>query len=247
MKKTVHPSAVIDRHSAMTDSSPLDAGGDCAPIEATTSIDAGMAHALSALEPEGAHLAALNDALRARAEDGGDLDVGYRIVDSPLGTLLIAATPQGVCRLAFATESHEQVLDELAAEISPRIMRSPRRLDAAARELDAYWAGDVDGFTVPVDLSRVAGFRREVLDALRSIPYGSTRSYTQLAALAGRPSAVRAAGTACALNPIPLFVPCHRIIRSDGSTGAYRGGAPAKRRLLTWEAEHVAVGVAGSP
>jgi methylated-DNA-[protein]-cysteine S-methyltransferase len=178
--------------------------------------------------------------LRARlaeqADRDGLLDLSYRTMDSPVGPLLLAATPAGLVRVAFEGENHDDVLVELAAAISPRILRSPRGVDDVARQLDEYFAGRRRVFEVPVDLQLSKGFRRTVLEHLREIPYGATESYTVVARAAGNPGAVRAAGSACATNPIPLVVPCHRVVRSDGTFGQYRGGTEAKHALLTLEA-----------
>ena len=157
-------------------------------------------------------------------------------VDSPLGALLLAATPDGVVRVAFASEGHDDVLAALATAISPRILAAPARLDPVARQLDEYFAGRRRTFDVAVDLQLASGFRRSVLQHLREIPYGATESYAAVARAAGSPNAVRAAGSACATNPVPVVVPCHRVVRSDGSIGQYRGGVAAKRTLLALEA-----------
>lgn len=182
------------------------------------------------------HLDRLRGALAERADRGGDLDVAYREVDSPLGRLLLAATPAGVVRVAFGSEGVDAVLDELAERVSPRVLLAPRRLDIAARELEDYLTGRRRDLDVPLDLRLASGFRREVVTSLRRIGYGSTASYAEVAVLVGRPRAVRAVGTACATNPLPLLLPCHRVVRSDGTPGAYRGGAEAKRTLLALEA-----------
>lgn len=180
------------------------------------------------------------DELHARlarlAERQRLLDVSYRTVDSPLGPLLLAATGKGLVRVAFSREDHDSVLSRLAADVSPRILRAPRRLDRAARQLDEYFAGRRRAFTVPVDLQLARGFRLSVLLHLRDIPYGRTESYTAVARAAGNPSAVRAAASACSHNPLPLVVPCHRVVRSDGSFGEYLGGPKAKHALLAMEA-----------
>ncbi|QRP49163.1 methylated-DNA--[protein]-cysteine S-methyltransferase [Amycolatopsis sp. FDAARGOS 1241] len=177
--------------------------------------------------------------LRARlttaADRAGLLDVAYRTVDSPVGPLLLAATGAGLVRVAFTVEGHDAVLESLAGEISPRILAAPARLDRVARELDEYFTGRRHEFDVDVDFRLAKGFRREVLQHLADIPYGGTRSYAEVAAAAGSPKAVRAVGTACARNPVPLVVPCHRVVRSDGSAGRYRGGEEAKRVLLALE------------
>jgi methylated-DNA-[protein]-cysteine S-methyltransferase len=184
---------------------------------------------------EGA-LAGLRATLAGRAEEEGLLDVAYRTLDSPVGRLLLAATPEGIVRVAFETEDADSVLSELAAQVSPRVLHAPARLDLVAAELEEYFAGRRRAFDVPVDLRLARGFRRSVLERLTQVPYARTVSYAELAARAGSPRAVRAVGTACALNPVPLVVPCHRVVRSDGASGGYRGGPEVKRRLLALEA-----------
>ncbi|KDN22198.1 methylated-DNA--[protein]-cysteine S-methyltransferase [Amycolatopsis rifamycinica] len=178
----------------------------------------------------------MHERLVADAADRGLLDVAYHTVDSPVGSLLLAATEQGLVKVAFDRQDHEAVLAELASLISPRILRAPARLDPVARQLDEYFTGERHAFDVPLDLRLARGFRRAVLDHLPEIAYGRTESYAQVAAAAGSPRAVRAVGTACALNPVPVVVPCHRVVRSDGSYGQYAGGEEAKRVLLTMEA-----------
>jgi methylated-DNA-[protein]-cysteine S-methyltransferase len=181
-------------------------------------------------------LAALRERLARAAGDEGLLDVAYRTVDSPVGPLLLAATERGLLRVAFELEGHDVVLDRLASLVSPRVLRAPRRLDAAVRELDEYFAGRRRAFDLPLDLRLARGFRRIVLDHLPDIGYGHTASYAAVAAAAGHPGAVRAVGSACARNPLPLVVPCHRVVKSDGSIGQYAGGVAAKERLLALEA-----------
>jgi methylated-DNA-[protein]-cysteine S-methyltransferase len=178
----------------------------------------------------------LRAGLAEQAEADGLLDVAYRTMDSPIGPLLLAATPTGLVRVAFECENHDDVLVELSNAISPRILRSSRRVDDVARQIDEYFAGRRRLFEVPVDLQLSKGFRRAVLTHLLEIPYGERESYTVVATSAGNPRAVRAAGSACATNPIPLVVPCHRVVRSDGTYGQYRGGPEAKHMLLTMEA-----------
>lgn len=168
------------------------------------------------------------------------LDLGYRTVDSPLGSLLLVATSRGLIRVAFSSQDHDRVLAGLAATVSPRILRSPQRLDLVARELDEYFAGSRRTFDLPLDLTTTDGFRTSVQRLLPSIGYGQTVSYTELATRAGRPAAVRAAASACATNPLPVVVPCHRVVRTDGGLGGYLGGLPAKRALLDLEAGAVA-------
>jgi methylated-DNA-[protein]-cysteine S-methyltransferase len=181
------------------------------------------------------HLRSLQARLAAAAQDEGILDVAYRTVDSPVGLLLLAATEAGLVRVAFASESHDSVLQSLSDRISPRILNAPARLDTVSRELDEYFAGQRQGFDVPLDWRLSAGFRSTVLHHLPEIGYGHTATYAAVAQLAGNPKAVRAVGSACATNPLPVVVPCHRVVRSDGSVGGYLGGVEAKRILLTLE------------
>ncbi|MGH3187964.1 MAG: methylated-DNA--[protein]-cysteine S-methyltransferase [Streptosporangiaceae bacterium] len=181
------------------------------------------------------HLAVLRERLAAAADSEGLLDVAYRTVDSPVGPLLLAATEEGLVRVAFVGEGHDAVLQALSDKISPRVLYVPARLDAAARELAEYFAGQRRGFDLPLDWRLCAGFRRTVLSHLPEIGYGHTASYAAVARLAGNPRAIRAAATACATNPLPVVVPCHRVVLSDGRIGNYRGGPEAKRTLLSLE------------
>ncbi|HVQ99522.1 MAG TPA: methylated-DNA--[protein]-cysteine S-methyltransferase [Mycobacterium sp.] len=182
------------------------------------------------------HLQRLHARLEADAQARGLLDIAYRTVDSAVGPLLLAATPLGLLRVAFANENYDLVLQHLAQRISPRILEAPAQLDPLVRQLDEYFAGRRHSFEVPLDWSLAQGFRRTVLEYLNTdIAYGATTSYAILAGIAGSPKAVRAVGTACATNPIPIVVPCHRVIRSDGKIGAYRGGPAAKCALLDLE------------
>jgi methylated-DNA-[protein]-cysteine S-methyltransferase len=183
-----------------------------------------------------AHLRQLHDRLAAGAQRDGMLDVAYRIIDSPVGPLLLAATDAGLVRVAYASEDHDAVLQALADRISPRVLDAPARLEAAAREFGEYFTGRRQGFDLQLDWRLSAGFRRTVLSRLPEIGYGRTASYAAVAGLAGNPRAVRAAATACATNPLPVVVPCHRVIYSDGRIGRYLGGPDAKRTLLTLEA-----------
>jgi methylated-DNA-[protein]-cysteine S-methyltransferase len=185
---------------------------------------------------ERAELARLHDRLVADAAHDGLIDLAYRTIDTPIGALLLVATDGGLVRVAFELEGHDAVLETLAARISPRILHAPDRLDAVARELDQYFDRRRQVFGIDVDLRLVRGFRRDVLAQLRAIPFGQTRSYGAVATATGHPGASRAVGTACATNPIPIVVPCHRVVRSDGSVGQYAGGAPAKHLLLDLEA-----------
>ena len=179
----------------------------------------------------------LRAALAARAQEQNLLDVAYRIADSPVGQLLLAATPVGLVRVAYARQDYDAVLTVLASQISPRVLLAPRRLDDAVRQLDDYFAGLSRGFELPVDLRLAHGFRRTVLEHLPDVGYGRTVSYGQLAALVGRPGAARAVGSACATNPLPLIIPCHRVVLGDGSPGGYIGGPEIKRVLLELEHE----------
>jgi methylated-DNA-[protein]-cysteine S-methyltransferase len=178
----------------------------------------------------------LHDQLAVAAQDDGILDVAYRTVASPVGSLLLAATDRGLVRVAFASEGYDTVLQELSDRVSPRILNAPARLDGTARELEEYFAGRRRTFDVALDWQLSAGFRNAVLHQLIDIGYGHTASYAAIAQSAGSPRAVRAVGTACATNPLPVIVPCHRVVRSDGSMGGYRGGPAAKRILLDLEA-----------
>jgi methylated-DNA-[protein]-cysteine S-methyltransferase len=178
----------------------------------------------------------LHTRLERAAQVDDVLDIAYRTVDSAVGPLLLAATTQGLLRVAFASEGQEHVLADLAQRISPRMLEAPARLDPVARQLEEYFAGRRQSFDVGLDWSLSQGFRRTVLGHLATdIGYGTSASYAKLALLSGSPKAVRAVGTACATNPIPIVVPCHRVIRSDGTMGNYRGGPEAKRALLDLE------------
>lgn len=181
-------------------------------------------------------LAPLRARLAEAAGRDGLLDVAYHTLDSPLGPLLLAATPAGLVRVAFAVEDHDRVLQSLADHVSPRVLRAPTRLDPVSRELDDYFAGTRHTFDLPLDWRLASGFRRQVLELLPTIAYGTTSSYAGIARAVGNPKAVRAVGSACAANPLPIVVPCHRVLRSDGSLGGYLGGLDAKRALLTAEA-----------
>ncbi|MEX2293170.1 MAG: methylated-DNA--[protein]-cysteine S-methyltransferase [Acidimicrobiales bacterium] len=172
----------------------------------------------------------------ARAEREGLVDVAYTITDTPIGPLLVAATEAGLVRVAFETEDLDQVLAGLAERIAPRVLASPARLDPVRRELDEYFHGRRQQFDVPLDWRLSSGFRRTVLEHLRAdVPYGQTVSYGDLATMAGNPKAARAVGTAMATNPIPIVVPCHRVLRTGGNLGGYGGGLALKVALLHLE------------
>lgn len=175
----------------------------------------------------------LLEAVSRRATDEGLVDVAWVAHDSPVGSLTLAATPAGVVCIAYG--GREQALDDLAARVSPRVLRAPDRLDDLRRQLDEYFSGRRRRFDVTLDWRLSRGFRRAVLGELARVPYGETVSYKQLAERAGNPRAVRAAGTAMATNPIPIVVPCHRVVRAGGALGQYGGGVGAKQWLLRHE------------
>jgi methylated-DNA-[protein]-cysteine S-methyltransferase len=181
-------------------------------------------------------LSRLRRELGLAAESEGLLDVAYTTIDSPLGRLLLAATPQGLVRVAYEIENHDRVLDTLSRRLSSRVLRAPRRLDEAARQLDEYFRRQRRVFDLSLDLNLSRGFRQLVQRHLPEIGYGQTRTYGQVADLVGNPKAVRAVGTACATNPLPVVVPCHRVLRADGTPGGYVGGPGAKKALLSLEA-----------
>ncbi|MHA6757922.1 methylated-DNA--[protein]-cysteine S-methyltransferase [Streptacidiphilus sp. PAMC 29251] len=183
-----------------------------------------------------ATMSRLRARLAARAQQQGILDVAYRTLDTPVGSLLLAATEEGLVRVAFAVQDHQAVLQHLSGTVSPRILHAPARLDQASRQIDEYFAGRRRAFELPLDWRLSKGFRLEVLRHLAGIGYGGTESYAQVALAAGSPRAVRAVGTACATNPLPVIVPCHRVVRSDGTAGQYVGGTDAKHILLSLEA-----------
>jgi methylated-DNA-[protein]-cysteine S-methyltransferase len=178
---------------------------------------------------------ALAEELIRRAGQEGLLDVAYAEIDTPVGRLLLASTPRGLVRITFPVETRETVLEELAASVSPRVLESPAKLDRARRELDRYFEGRLQDFDLPLDWQLTHGFYRKVLRATARIPYGQTRSYTEVAKRAGSPRAVRAAGSALGSNPLPIIVPCHRVLRSGGALGGYGGGLETKRALLELE------------
>jgi methylated-DNA-[protein]-cysteine S-methyltransferase len=175
------------------------------------------------------------DRFRARAADEGLLDVAYASMDSPFGPLLLAQTARGLVRVGLPNQDSDELLVDLADRVSPRVLEAPAELDGVRRELDLYFAGKLDHFDLPLDWRLSGGFRQRVLRAINRIPYGQTRSYTEMARKAGNERAVRAAGTACGSNPIPLVVPCHRVLRTGGALGGYGGGLPMKQALLELE------------
>jgi methylated-DNA-[protein]-cysteine S-methyltransferase len=178
---------------------------------------------------------AVIDKLKARAAEEGLLDVAYSRADSPFGPLLLATTKRGLVRIGLPNQDPDELLLDLAARVSPRVLEAPAALDEVQRELDLYFAGKIDHFDLPLDWRLSSGFRQRVLRAIDRIPYGQTRSYTEMARKAGNERAVRAAGSACGSNPIPLVVPCHRVLRTGGALGGYGGGLPMKQALLELE------------
>jgi len=179
-------------------------------------------------------LTAIDD-FRMRAATEGLLDVAYTTADSPFGPLLLARTERGLVRVGLPNQDADELLADLAERVSPRVLEAPAELDEVRREFDLYFAGNLDHFDLPLDWRLSSGFRQRVLRAINRIPYGQTRSYTEMARKAGNERAVRAAGTACGSNPIPLVVPCHRVLRTGGALGGYGGGLPMKEALLELE------------
>lgn len=194
-----------------------------------------MTELFDGIEADEASLARLHGRLERAAQDADLLDVAYRTLDTAVGRLLVAATPVGLVRVAFL-DIDADALATLARQISPRILHAPARLDDAATEIDEYLAGRRTEFDLPLDLRLADGFRRQVIEHLREIGYGRRESYATVAAAVGNPKAVRAVGSACARNPLPLVIPCHRVVRTDGTIGQYAGGMAAKATLLELEA-----------
>jgi methylated-DNA-[protein]-cysteine S-methyltransferase len=182
----------------------------------------------------------MRSALAARADEEGLVKVAVELHDTPLGRLIVGATAAGLVRVGLPSEDEDDVLQQLTDRVSRRVLRAPRAsLTQTRRELDEYFDGTRRAFAIPLDWRLARGFRREVLRAASEIPYGQTASYRDVATRAGSPGAVRAAGTALATNPLPIVVPCHRVLRTGGALGAYRGGAAAKAALLELEGAHV--------
>jgi methylated-DNA-[protein]-cysteine S-methyltransferase len=184
--------------------------------------------------------AKVRSSLADQAADDGLVDVAFERHDSPLGEMLVGATEEGLVRVGLPAEDLDGVLEELARRVSPRVLMAPRDVvTRARRELDEYFEGRRTAFDLSLDWRLTGGFRRDVLNATAQIPYGRTASYREVATEAGRPRAVRAAGTALATNPLPIVVPCHRVLRTGGQIGSYGGGPEMKAWLLELEREAV--------
>ena len=183
--------------------------------------------------------AALAARTAARAADEQIAEVAYATLDSPVGRLVTIATPRGLARIAYerADGGLDAVLDDVALRLSPAIVEAPARLDPVRRELDEYFAGRRRDFDVELDWALTGGgFRRRVVQQCARIPFGATSTYREMAVAAGSPRAFRAAGNALGSNPIPIVVPCHRVLASGGGLGGYTGGLERKRALLSLEA-----------
>jgi methylated-DNA-[protein]-cysteine S-methyltransferase len=172
-------------------------------------------------------------AFRRRAADEDLLDVAYAELDSPLGPLTVFVTARGLVRIGYGSADDE--VGDVAARLSPRMLADPERTDDVRRELDDYFAGRRQSFDLPLDWSLVRGFAGDVLQATARIPFGSVSTYRDVASEAGSPRAYRAAGNALGSNPIPIVVPCHRVLHSGGGLGGYTGGLDRKRFLLRLE------------
>jgi methylated-DNA-[protein]-cysteine S-methyltransferase len=195
----------------------------------------GISDMLDFTIPTPAAIERLHRRLEESAEEAKILDVAYTTIDTPIGTLLLAATQKGLLRVAFEIEGLDSVLDDLGRKVSPRILKSPKRLDAASFEFDEYFECRRRAFDLALDFSLSSGFRQLVQKYLPQIAYGTTESYKHVAALVGHPKAIRAVGTACATNPLPIVIPCHRVLRTNGELGGYLGGLAVKTSLLKLE------------
>ena len=176
----------------------------------------------------------LDRRFRDAAASAGLLDVAYEVTDSPLGQLLVAVSPHGLCRVAFEPDPDRE-LERLARAFGARVLRAPRPVERARRQLDEYFDGRRRGFELDVDLGRATSFTRDVLAELGRVPYGRTTTYGRLAAEAGRPRAARAVGTVLNRNPVPIVLPCHRIVGANRSLVGYAGGLERKQALLELE------------
>jgi methylated-DNA-[protein]-cysteine S-methyltransferase len=195
-----------------------------------TNIESALRRAASRVPDAGA------PALAERAAAEGLLDVAYSTVDSPLGPLMVAATPRGLVRVSYSQfRDDDAVLADLARRVSPRVLEAPARLDGARRELDEYFEGRRTEFDLPIDWALTRGFTTEVLRATAAVGFGQTTTYAEVAGAAGSPRAVRAAGNSLGSNPMPIVVPCHRVLRTGGALGGYTGGVERKEFLLRLE------------
>ncbi len=188
------------------------------------------------------------DAAKAAAQrfaQTAPADVRYAVLETPVGTIVAAATDRGLARLAYddLNGGLDAILDSLATRLSPRILEQRAALDPVARELDEYFTGKRRTFDLALDWSLVSGFGRRILDAAARIPYGDVATYGKVAELAGNPGASRAAGNALGANPLPVVIPCHRVVRSGGALGGYTGGVERKQRLLAIERGELTLGV----
>jgi methylated-DNA-[protein]-cysteine S-methyltransferase len=190
---------------------------------------------LGATARQGFDVDRFRTALALHAAEDGLLDVAHGTVDSPLGTLTLMVTPRGLVRLSYPGERIHEQLQEIAARVSPRILAAPTRTDEVRRQLDAYFERRRRAFDLPIDWRLVRGFAGDVLRATARIPFGSVSSYREVATEAGSPNAYRAAGNALGSNPIPIVVPCHRVLHAGGGLGGYTGGIERKRYLLELE------------
>ena len=170
-----------------------------------------------------------------RAIEEGLVDVAYAPVDSPVGELVAAVTPRGLVRLAYEDGRGDAVLSELAARVSPRVIEAPARLDDVRRQLDEYFEGRRESFDLGIDWTLARGFTRRVLQSTAKVPFGELATYREVASGAGNAAAVRAAGNALGANPMPIVVPCHRVVRTGGALGGYTGGVERKEYLLSLE------------
>ena len=176
----------------------------------------------------------LDRRFRDAAVAAGELDVGYDLVESPVGALFVAASPAGVCRISYDPEP-ERIVDSLARTVGVRVLRAPRAVDETRRQLDEYFEQRRTRFDVPIDLRVAEGFSRRVLDQLALVPYGEVTTYGELARRAEHPRAARAVGTIMNRNPIPIVLPCHRVVGASGSLVGYAGGLERKEMLLRLE------------
>jgi methylated-DNA-[protein]-cysteine S-methyltransferase len=203
-------------------------------VDRVSELDRALDEAVAGLSGAGPS-AELLRRLAARAENEGLVDVAYAQVDSPLGPLTVAATERGLVRVAYPDRPLDQVLGRLAEAVSPRLLEAPARLDPIRRELDEYFEGRRRRFETPIDWALTRGFFRRVLQATAKIGYGEVRTYAEVAERAGNGRAVRAAGNGLGSNPIPVVVPCHRVVRTGGGLGGYTGGLHRKEFLLGLE------------